>query len=134
MRCDSQPGAPLRTTVCARRPFVAAAAPGPYRRAVASQSVRGTIGTVRDLQGQVESAMREHGLSWAAVARKVGCSRQYLRKIMAEPAIPADLLEALTRVLGLQPAIRLTTDLAPYLVHPDPPTEDAHESHPPALL
>jgi hypothetical protein len=116
-----------------RRPFVAAPPPGSYRRAVASQSVRGTIGTVRDLQGQVEAAMREHGLSWAAVARKVGRSRQYLRKTMAEPAIPADLLEALTRVLGLQPTIRLTTDLAPYLVHPEP-NEDVHESTPPAFL
>lgn len=101
-----------------RRPFVAALPPRPYRPRVASQTVRGTIGTVRELPAAVQVAMREQALNWASLARKLGCSRQCLRKAIAKPVVSTELLEALTRVLGLTPAIRVTTDLAPFLVHP----------------
>ena len=111
-------------------PFVATLAPGPYRRAVASQSVRGTIGTVVDLQAQVADAMAKHRLSWTALARKVGCSRQYLRRALAQPDVPADLLESLTRLLDLHPVIRVSTVLAPYFVNP--PHETDHAQSPPA--
>jgi hypothetical protein len=99
-----------------RPPFVATAAQGPYRLAVQSQSVRGTIGTVVDLQAQVATAMEQRRLSWTALARKVGCSRQYLRKAIARPEVPADILESLTRLLDLQPVIRISSLLAPYFV------------------
>lgn len=112
------------------RPFVATLAPGPYRRAVASQSVRGTIGTVVDLQAQVADAMAKHRISWTALARKVGCSRQYLRRALAQPDVPADLLESLTRLLDLRPVIRVSTVLAPYFVNP--PHETDHAQSPPA--
>ena len=74
----------------ARPSLIAGPPPGPYRRAVQSQSVRGTIGTVVDLQAQVAAAMALRRLSWTALARKVGCSRQYLRKALARPEVPAD--------------------------------------------
>ena len=102
----------------ARSPFVATAAPAPYRRAVTSQSVRGTIGTVRELPAAVDAARQQQTLTWTGLARKLGCSRQYLRKALGEQSLPIELLEALTRVLGLTPTIRVSTDLAPYLVHP----------------
>ena len=111
------------------RPFVATFAPGSYRRAVASQSVRGTIGTVVDLQAQVADAMARHRLSWTALARKVGCSRQYLRRALAQPDVPADLLESLTRLLDLHPVIRVSSVLAPYFVSQH---ETDHAQSPPA--
>lgn len=100
---------------------------------MASQSVRGTIGTVVDLQGQVAAAMATHRLSWTALARKVGCSRQYLRRALARPDVPADILEALTRLLDLQPKILVSSVLAPYFVR-QPREPHDHAQSPPAIL
>ena len=115
----------------ARPSLIAGPPPGPYRRAVQSQSVRGTIGTVVDLQAQVAAAMALRRLSWTALARKVGCSRQYLRKALARPEVPADILESLTRLLDLQPVIRVSSILAPYFVAQHHENPD-HAQSPPA--
>lgn len=65
------------------------------------QTIRGPIAVITGLFELVDDARQKAGLTWDALAGDTGCSRQYLTRELAAPTVPAPLVEALAKRLGL---------------------------------
>lgn len=65
------------------------------------QTVRGPFAVITGLFGMVDQARRDRGLTWDDLAEQCDVSRQYLTRELAAPDVPAPLVEAVARRLGL---------------------------------
>lgn len=84
-----------------------------------SQAIRGVIGSVDDLPGQIEAALRARRMSWSRLAAGSAWTRQYLRQAVAAPTVPLEVLEFLTRTLNIRPTFSVAPTVS-LLLQPSP--------------
>lgn len=83
------------------------------------QEIRGVIGSVDNLRGQVEGALRARRMSWTRLAEGTPYTRQYLRQTVFAPVVPLDVLTFLAGALNLQLRVNVAPTVSP-LLQPSP--------------
>lgn len=84
------------------------------------QEIRGVIGSVDNLRGQVEGALRARRLSWTRLAEGTPWTRQYLRQSLFAPIVPLEVLTFLAETLNLQLRVNVAPTVSPLLQPPEP--------------
>jgi hypothetical protein len=84
-----------------------------------SQAIRGVIGSVDDLPGQIEAALRSKRMSWSRLAAGSAWTRQYLRQAVSAPIVPLEVLEFLTAALNIRPTFCVAPTVS-LLLQPSP--------------